>query len=86
METDATVRAVLVHIQDGIMQHPATKPIEAYPELIHTWGTLLSNARQLPKPADARAEAGRRLLPLAGLCIRGVQELQLPLTAPKKPT
>ena len=85
MDHDATVKAVLTHIQDGEIQHPETKPIEAYPELINAWATLIFKARQVTDPGKARAEAGRRFLQLAGLCIRAVSELQLPLTVPDEP-
>lgn len=72
------------HIADGKRQHPDIKPLDNYPVVIEQWGAKLKKALTNESPKARAADGGKLLLQLAGLCIRSLEELALPLTPPKE--
>jgi len=70
------------HIADGKRQHPEIKPLDNYPVLIREWGAKLEKALQDESTDKRHQYAGKLLLQTAGICIRGIEELNLPLAVP----
>lgn len=80
--TDMTY-AIRQHIQDGKTQHPDLKPFDAYPSILRQWAKYLEDADTDPNDEHRKLTQGRLMLQVAGLMVRGIEELHLPLTLPK---
>lgn len=77
------LEAIEAHTMDGLRQHPGVKTLGQYPDLIHTWAKAIADAGMENTPAVRDAQLGRLFLQLAALLLRGITELDLPLTEPK---
>lgn len=83
MPPTAMTQAIRSHVEDGKTQHPEIKPFDAYPPVLRQWAQYLDDAARDPNEEHRKRTLGRLMLQVAGLMVRGIEELQLPLTPPK---
>ncbi len=84
MDEAAIYNAIREHVRDGKRTHPVEHTPEEFNALLPEYVGLFIAATDLTDAVARNAERSRRLLQVAGLCVRAVQELGLPLTPPKE--
>ena len=82
METSAILEAILAHRLDAGQQHHDVEPVEYWPNLLRVYLDKIFE-RNWPPVTDAQKDAaGKRALQLAGLCVRMIEEQDLPFITP----
>jgi hypothetical protein len=81
--TPGTIAAnVLAHVAYGRDQHPTLRNREEWVEVLATWFDLATNGLDGLGAVLGPENTSKRLAQLAGLCVRAIEELDLPLVPP----